>query len=258
MKRHFRIGSTSYVYPGDIVPNVRRLAGVVDDVELVLFEVDDYGTNLPTAAAVAEMKALAQAKDLTFTVHMPLDLLFDDANSFDKARRAIEATRALDPFAIVMHLDGRVLVNQSSADVIARWQGEASRALARLVEWVGDAPRVCVENVEAWDPAHFRDLVAHAGASRCVDVGHLWLQGSDPVRHLAENLPRTRVVHLHGVGSRDHQSLRHVPPDELQAVVDALLSAEYRGVVTLEVFGAEDFFSSMEILQSMLAREEST
>ncbi len=254
MKRNFRIGSTSYVYPDDILPNVRQLAGVVDDVELVLFEVDDYGTNLPTAAAIAELNTLANANDLTFTVHLPLDLLFGDANSFDKARRAIEATRALNPFAFVMHLDGRVLLDQPPAEVIARWQGQASRAVAQIVEWVGDAPRVCVENVEAWDPAHFRDLVARAGASRCVDVGHLWLQGSDPVVHLAENLPRTHVIHLHGIGSRDHQSLRHVQPEALQAVVDTLLRADYGGVVTLEVFGQDSFFSSLEVLQSMLAR----
>ena len=38
----FRLGSTSYVYPDDILPNVQRLAqaGDVDDIELVLFEVE--------------------------------------------------------------------------------------------------------------------------------------------------------------------------------------------------------------------------
>jgi sugar phosphate isomerase/epimerase len=274
MKRNFRIGSTSYVYPGDIMSNVRQLAGVVEDIELVLFEVDDYGTNLPDAAAIAELNALASANDLTFTVHLPLDLRFGDANSFDKARRAIEATRALDPFAFVMHLDGealiphpsdprggistsgRALVNRPSPEMIAQWQGDASRALAQIVEWVGTAARVCVENVEAWDPAHFRDLVARAGASRCVDIGHLWLERRDPVPHLVENLARTRVVHLHGIGSRDHQSLRHVPPQELQVVVDTLLRADYAGVVTLEVFGADDFSTSFEVLQDALARSE--
>ncbi len=41
MKRQFRLGSTSYVYPDDILPNVRKLMSSVDDIELVLFEVDD-------------------------------------------------------------------------------------------------------------------------------------------------------------------------------------------------------------------------
>ena len=34
----FRLGVPSYVYPADILPNVKALAPFVDDVELVLFE----------------------------------------------------------------------------------------------------------------------------------------------------------------------------------------------------------------------------
>src|ERR1035437_7731078 len=34
----FRLGVPSYVYPADILPNVKALAPYVDDVELVLFE----------------------------------------------------------------------------------------------------------------------------------------------------------------------------------------------------------------------------
>lgn len=256
MKRRFRIGSTSYVYPDDILPNVRRLAPLVDDVELVLFEVDDYGTNLPDGALIAELQALAGANDLTFTVHLPLDLSFENASSFDKARRAIEATRDLDPYAFVMHLDGLVLVDHPSAETIAEWQVNAAQALAQVVGWAGDPLRVCVENVEAWDPVYFRDLVLHCGASRCIDIGHFWLQKLDPLEHLTENLPRTRVIHLHGVGSRDHQSLRNVPPEQLQLVVNALMRADYAGLVTLEVFGIDDFFSSLESLHEALARSQ--
>jgi adenosylcobalamin phosphodiesterase len=256
MRRNFRIGSTSYVYPDDIVSNVRQLVRVVEDVELVLFEVDDYGTNLPDTAAIAELNALARAHALTFTVHLPLDLRFGDVVSFDKARRAIDATRALVPFAYVMHLDGRVLVGHPTPELIAAWQGDAARAVAQIVEWVGDAARLCVENVEGWDPAHFRDLGARDQVSRCVDIGHLWLQNRDPLPHLLENLPRTRVIHLHGIGTRDHQSLHHIPVEQLQPVVDALLREAYRGVVTLEVFGTDDFFTSLQVLQEALERSE--
>lgn len=256
MKRHFRIGSTSYVYLDDILPNVRRLAGVVEDVELVLFEVDEYGTNLPETAAIAELNTVARAHDLTFTVHLPLDIRFGDAVSMDKARRAIDATCLLNPFAYVMHLDGRVLLGQPNVETIAHWEVNAGLALEQIIGWVGERSRVCVENVEAWDPAHFSALVARAGVSRCVDIGHYWLNRSDPLPHLRENLPRTRVVHIHGVGSRDHQSLRLVPPEQLDAVVNLLLNEDYRGVVTLEVFGTEDFFTSLDSLQDAIGRSE--
>ena len=70
----FRIGTTSYIIPDEIIPNVRYLAGLVDDIELVLFEVDDGPNNLPDAAAIKELQSLAARHQLTYTVHLPLDL----------------------------------------------------------------------------------------------------------------------------------------------------------------------------------------
>ncbi len=57
----FRVGSTSYVYPDDILPNVEQLAakGDVDDIELILFEVDDGPNNLPNAATVQKLSDIA-------------------------------------------------------------------------------------------------------------------------------------------------------------------------------------------------------
>jgi sugar phosphate isomerase/epimerase len=86
-----------------------------------------------------------------------------------------------------------------------------------------------------------------------VDVGHFWLKGLDPLPHLSQWRAQTRVVHLHGIGERDHQSLALMPPDALDAVVAHLL--EYmRGVVTLEVFGEDDFFSSRQALEQAVKR----
>ena len=42
----FRLGTTSYIIPDDILPNVRYLAGKVKDIELVLFDIDEY-CNIP-------------------------------------------------------------------------------------------------------------------------------------------------------------------------------------------------------------------
>ena len=57
----FRIGTTSYIIPADILPNVEYLAPQVDDVELVLFETDEYGSNLPDAALCDRLNELAYA-----------------------------------------------------------------------------------------------------------------------------------------------------------------------------------------------------
>ena len=40
-KYPFRLGTTSYIIPADILPNVIYLSDQVQDIELILFEVDD-------------------------------------------------------------------------------------------------------------------------------------------------------------------------------------------------------------------------
>src|SRR5574339_1043587 len=106
----FRLGTTSYIIPDDILPNAYYLAGKVRDIELILFEVDDGPNNLPSAEVIEQLWRLAQQHDLTYTVHLPLDLkLGEDGSEQDqslvKARRVIECTRTLDPWAYVLHLD---------------------------------------------------------------------------------------------------------------------------------------------------------
>jgi hypothetical protein len=45
-----------------------------------------------------------------------------------------------------------------------------------------------------------------------------------------------------------------MPPEQIDAVLDRLLGATFRGVLTLEVFGEEDFWSSLEALAASVAR----
>jgi sugar phosphate isomerase/epimerase len=119
--------------------------------------------------------------------------------------------------------------------------------------WAGDAQRVCVENLESYDPTAFAPVLDQVAVSRCVDVGHFWRNKLDPLPHLREWQARTRVVHIHGVGERDHQSLARMPSDLLDPVVKHL-AENMRGVVTLEVFGVDDFFSSKQALEAAVTR----
>ena len=59
----FRLGTSSYIIPDDILPNVRYLAGKVRDIELVLFEVDDGQNSLPSAEVIDELIKLAALYD---------------------------------------------------------------------------------------------------------------------------------------------------------------------------------------------------
>jgi sugar phosphate isomerase/epimerase len=252
----YRLGATSYVWPAGILPNVRQLGPLVDDVELILFEVDGY-SNLPDAATVTKLNALAESHDLTYTVHLPLDLTLAHPPSLVEAEKVIACTRDLAPWAYVLHLDGRrpVVGGDGSVDgnpsqsTVSRWQQDARRILEQLAGLAGDMQRLCVENLENYAPEHFLPLLEWLPVGLCVDAGHLWLTGRDPLTFLDRYLPWTRVVHLHGIdagGSQptDHQSLRHLGAEPVAPVLDLLSARGYDGVLTLEVFGREDFFSS--------------
>jgi sugar phosphate isomerase/epimerase len=258
-KPAFRIGTTSYIIPDDILPNVHFLAGQVQDVELVLFEVDDGPNNLPTAQTIQELYSLTQKHDLSYTVHLPLDLRLADATgeqhpSLVKARKVIERTQALAPWAYVLHLDGHEFIPNPSSPGLEAWQTAAARALELVGVWAGGVERLAVENLDNYPPEFWSPVLERVPASRCIDIGHLWKDGVDPLPFLERHLERARVLHIHGIGTRDHQSLARMLPTQLDAVLALLIRKEYRGVMTLEVFGEEDFHSSMQSIQESLGR----
>ncbi|HEX2992176.1 MAG TPA: cobamide remodeling phosphodiesterase CbiR [Anaerolineales bacterium] len=258
----FRLGTTSYIIPADILPNVQYLAGKVRDIELVLFEVDDGQNNLPSSEVLDELIRLARLYDLTYTVHLPLDLkLGADGSEQDvslvKARRVIELTQRLDPWAYVLHLDGREVRDSQDEQVLHHWQDQAVRALEIVAEWAGGPEKLAVENLERYPPDFTQPVLDRIPVSRCVDIGHLWLDGVPVMPYLEKALPRARVIHMHGIGERDHSSLSHVDPHELEPVFRMLLS-NYRGVLTLEVFSEPDFLSSIEAIDRTLKHIDST
>ena len=174
-----------------------------------------------------------------------------------KAQQVIDLTLPLDPLAWVCHLDGRSVRHMRpgapdlSRTMHASGRTGSRRLLPRSSRYVPGrvtASRVAVENLEGYPPDFVVPVVARTPGGRCLDVGHLWLDGIDPLPHLDAALPRLRVLHLHGVEPQrktDHCSLAYADPAQLDAVLGRLLAADYSGVVCLEVFEEEDFHSSL-------------
>ena len=255
----FRLGTTSYIIPAGILPNVHYLSDKVQDVELILFDLDGGPSNLPTPDQAAELRRVAVDNHLTYTVHLPLDLrMADDGTtahiSLEKALRVIECTRALEPLAYIAHLDGRaVLPAETTRAEILSWQDQAVQALELVGEWVGDLKKLALENLEGYPLDFHTAVLERLAVSRTVDVGHLWLDGHEPLKYLRPALPRTRVIHLHGLAERDHSSLANVPARELAGLFDELINSNYTGVVTLEVFSEQDFLTSMQAIANLYA-----
>ena len=257
----FRVGATSYVIEADLLPNAAYLADWVQDMQLVLFDLPDGPSNLPSPALVAELAALGRARDLTYTVHLLDDLRLGDDGSYNhpslhRAQQVIALTALLTPLAYVLHLDGRaVRTMPASAPAWQTWQQTSVRALQQVAQWSGDPRLLAVENLEGYDPAFVVPAVQQAAVSRCVDIGHLWLDGHDPLPYLHAALPQTSVIHLHGLDAgRDHQALSHMTPAQLDPIIAVLLAANFGGVLTLEVFGLADFTASLAALWESVAR----
>jgi sugar phosphate isomerase/epimerase len=253
----FRIGTTSYILPADILPNVQYLAGQVDDVELVLFEVEAGGGNLPDAETIAQLAKIAVGNDLTYSVHLPLDLRLGDDDlsreqSLRKALQVMQATADLDPFAYVLHLDGRSIQQEYRSQNWRDWCVRTRRALSRLIEQVENPGLLAVENLEHYPPEFWDEALEGMPVSRCVDVGHLWVDGYDALPYLESHIADARVIHIHGHAQRDHQSLNLVAPEELTRVIDFLVTCNFSGVMTMEIFGEGDFRSSRETLLNVL------
>ena len=246
-----RLGTTSFIYPADIVHNVQKLADKVDDIELVIFESPTHGENYPDKAEVVELCRIAREHDLTYTVHLPLDLkLAEDVKSLDTALRVIDCTQDLEPHGFIIHLDG---IAQTGSPAMDRWLANSVISLERMASVAGGADRLCVENLDDQPPEMLDHVLRNTPVSCCVDVGHLWKQHTDPMPCLDTWLPRTRVIHMHGVGTRDHKALSLTGSDRLDPVV-RLLTERFQGVLTFEVFNEKDFLDCQTTFAESLAR----
>jgi sugar phosphate isomerase/epimerase len=154
---------------------------------------------------------------------------------------------------VVVHLaPGEREGDPVPADVDA-FRRRAAASLRQVLEATRLAPStLCLETLE-YDFALAEPVVEELGLSVALDVGHLARDGVPFDAVVARNLARTRVVQWHGTdpSGRDHRSLRHYPrPDGLR-LLRTLRAAGFAGVLTLEVFGEQDFEESLAILAAL-------
>ncbi len=101
-------------------------------------------------------------------------------------------------------------------------------------------------------PAETRLLLSRTDVSLCLDTGHWWLAGGDPVAAVAEFGPRIRQVHLKDADRAVHERVRRAGGDlwavvaaggfpalgegdiDLPAVLAALRAADYGGWLVVE------------------------
>lgn len=255
LKRNFafRLATTSYIIPADIMPNLRFLGPHLDEVEIVLFESREE-SNLPTSEEIREMARIGCDLDLSFNIHLPADLFFGDPDPAlrerfrDTALRFYERTRPLGPTLYVLHLDSRRADGTPEKDGDA-WLERVRESVEGLGRAGMDLRRVAVENLE-YPLQRILPLVESLQMSFCLDLGHLLRYGYDLESTIARFLKKSSMVHLHGVnGGRDHCGIQWIPPSEWETIKRAL--KDYSGGVSLEVFSLEDLRPSLSRMQEM-------
>lgn len=251
----FRLGTTSYIIPNDILPNVRWLAPRIDDVELVLFESDAF-SNLPSPEAVRELAHIAEEHALSYTVHFPLDVAFGHPDpeirrqSLDGCLRLADRMEPLSPFAYVVHFTGDRR-SQTPTDDMRRWLDGHRHALGRLAGRIGTR-RLCVETLE-YPFDLVLPVVEELDLAVCLDIGHLMLMGRDVATHFERLVGRTRIVHAHGIiDGQDHKSLAACDSGVLSHLMSGLDERTADPVVlTMEIFSESDFHDSMRVMADL-------
>lgn len=250
----FKLGTSSYIIQDDILPNVRFLKEKVDDVEIILFEYNNTD-NIPSSETLRELSCIADENNLSYTIHMPLDLCLGSGNeklrmeSVEKSVRIIDIMRTLHPFSFVFHFNGDNRGSKPSLD-IERWLYQHRRSLEQILKYV-EPSKIAVETLE-YPFEIIYDTISSLGLKICMDIGHIILCEYDLQWYIGKYLPETQVIHLHGVNkSIDHKDITFLDEKTIAYVLTSIKESKTRIVLTIEVFSEEELYDSMKVMEKI-------
>ncbi len=242
----FKLATTSFIYPDRIVPNVKRLGSVFDEIELLIFEsrpfipkfkdnnckkvnsqICSYKTIsrqttvinpidlidvLPSKDEIRELVNLSHSLDLTYNVHLPVDVSLTDASkterikAVDTIKRVLELCVPLNPTTHTLHLefnyrktdkhnksdnynkaDNRLFDSDlsylESDDNLKIWREIARESLENLSLSLADPSIISIETLD-YPFEYIADIVDEYGFSICIDAGHLIRYGYNYYNHI--------------------------------------------------------------------------
>ncbi len=247
----FKLGTTSYIYPDHIIPNVANLAPFFDEIELVLFESEGQD-NLPDEEEINQLMSLSIHHEVNFNVHLPIDIFLGDeseevrSKGVSVVKKVIERTIRLNPSVYILHFDQRNKNGQDEDDVGA-WQSRIIRSVEEMVENGIEPNRISIETL-GYPFEWIEDIVEEFGFSICLDIGHILIHGQDLRLYLKKYLADTSIIHLHGFQNGiDHLGIDQLPESPLKLILSSLRN--YRGIVSIEVFSIDDLKRSLTVLE---------
>ncbi|MCI0603246.1 sugar phosphate isomerase/epimerase [bacterium] len=246
----FRLGTTSYIYPGEIVPNVELLGDFLDEIQLLLFEGNTI-SNIPDASTIRYLNELAESKNITYSVHLPLDAYPGHENesfrrdSVAMIQRIYEVGVRLRCKHFVFHYASRNPEGTPFKD-LQKWRDQLCKSTEELLE-SGIVPQsLCVENL-AYPFSWVADLVDRYGLAKCIDIGHLRVNHFPVKNHLNKHLRETKIIHLHGLKKGiDHNGLSPKDRRSTHQLMEKMDEIKYSETLILEVFQLDHLLESLK------------
>lgn len=252
----FRIATTSYIYPDHVVPNVKILAPYLDEIELLFLESTEE--TFPARSDIDTLACIAQEEALTYNVHLPLDCYLGDPDrnvrdyAVSAIQKIIDLTGLLSPSTYTIHLSLKERAGHNVTETSA-WRQRVGESIESILATGINSKKISVENLSY--PFEWAEgLIKKYGLSVCLDFGHLFINGYDPVSYTQQYLENTSIIHLYGVEkAHEHKGLDVLGEDEVLVITGVLKG--FGGVVSLEVFSFEHLQRSLACLEQWMGEE---
>jgi sugar phosphate isomerase/epimerase len=247
----FSIGTTSFIYPDDYVPNVKMLGPYLENIELLLFE-SQHTDALPSKQVIGELAILAKDYNLNYNVHLPTDISISSRsseqqrNAVETIVRVVERVTPLSPTTLTMHIpfDEHSL----DGDTLKKWRERVIQNLTKILANGTPGHLISVENLD-YPFELLAPIISELDLSVCLDCGHLILHGDDLHSFFNTYTAQTAIIHLYGV----EQNHFHGPLDRLpeKFIVPTMrLLAKFKGTVSLEVFSYSHLDASLKFMET--------
>ncbi|WP_300454982.1 cobamide remodeling phosphodiesterase CbiR [Desulfobacula sp.] len=257
MEKRFKLGTTSFIFPDHIIPNVRKLGAFFDEIELLVFESQPEDV-LPSNEDVQTLLSLSQQLNLTYNIHLPFDVSLTGA-SLEKRQKAVDTLLGvidrfapLTPTTHTLHLDMPPEMKKEIPHqrLLKKWQQRTRKGLDSLLTKLAHPGIISIETLD-YPFSLVEDLVAEFNLSVCIDAGHQIKYGHNLLETFEKHQSKTPVIHLHGVSFahgpvKDHTALDKLPDHHFRQVQTIL--EKFTGVVSLEVFNFENLNRSLTFL----------
>ena len=260
LEKNFKLGTTSFIFPDHIIPNVKKLGPFFDEIELLVFESQPAET-LPSKNDVKELLYLSQELDLTYNIHLPIDVSLTHESlelrlkAKDTILKVIDLFSPLNPTTHTLHFDmppdvKKDIENQKK---LKNWQEMTRQSLGALISNISNPGIISIETLD-YPFSCLETLVEEFKVSVCIDAGHQIKYGYNLLETYEKHKLRTSIIHLHGVAFsdqniKDHTSLDKLPKKyfrQFQTILET-----FTGVVSLEVFNLENLNRSLMVLSKV-------